>query len=181
MTKKQYKYGKKYNRNLITGKIRRLLDKNPEAGYAELEEMFGKVTRSIIVTFYDVYKDMYNRSGHLKRLKKYKARPDTIRAKTQEYFAEHPDHTIQQASDALGMSWIKIHNAIYGLQVIGHPVSYHRVDNERRERGKALQIRAYFKTHPDATSRECAEAIGVKTSYVSLIRYRDRRQKCVSV
>lgn len=167
---------KKYNRNLMTGKIRQLLDKNPDAGYTELEEMFGKVTRSIIVTFYDVYKDMYNRSGHLNRPKQYKAKPDTIRAKVQEYFAKHPDHTIQQAADTLGIPWIKIHNAAYGLQVIGHPVSYHRVENKERERGKALQIREYFKTHPDTCTSECARALNIAPEYVSFIVFAARRQ-----
>ena len=160
----------------MTGKIRHLLDKNPDAGYAELEEMFGKVTRSIIVTFYDVYKDMYNRSGHLNRPKQYKAKPDTIRAIAQEYFAEHPDHTIQQAVDALGIPWVKIHNAVYGLQAIGHPVSYHRIENEERERGKALQIREYFKAHPDTCTSECARALDIAPEYVSFIVHAARRQ-----
>ena len=163
----------------MAGKIRHMLNKNPDAGYVELKEMFGKVTRSIIVTFYDVYKEIYNRSGHLKRPKKYKeykAKPNTIRAKVREYFTKYPGHTIQQAADTLGIPWMKIHNAVYGLQVIGHPVSYHRVENKERERGKALQIREYFKTHPDTCTSECARALNIPPQYVSFIVFAARRQ-----
>ena len=172
---KQYKYGTKYSRNLMTEKIRRLLDKNSEAGYAELKKMFGTVTRSIIVTYYSVYKDMFNRSGHLKKRKTYKKSPDTIRAKVRAYFAKHPTHTIIDATKELEMSWTQIHNALYSLQAIGRPVPYHRMTSQERERGKALQIRNYFKENPEATTRECAQALSLNPQYVSYIVYAARK------
>ena len=175
MTKKKYKYGKKYNRNLITGKIHRLLDKNPQAGYAELEKMFGKVTRSIIVTYYSVYKDMFNKSGHLRKPKQYKTAPNTIRSKVVAYFAEHPNNTTKEAANALNMSWNQIHNALYTLKIAGRIIPYRRLTGIDKERGKALQIRNYFKMNPNASVQECAKDLEISSQYVSFIAYKARQ------
>ena len=159
----------------MTEKIRRLLDKNPKAGYAELKKMFGTVTRSIIVTYYYVYKEMFNRSGHLKKRTTYKKTPGTIRARIREYFAKHPTHTILDAAKELEMTWTQVHNALYSMQAAGKPVSYHRMTSQEKEHGKALQIRNYFKENPTASTKECAQALSINPQYVSYIAYAARR------
>ena len=57
-----------YSKNLHTWKIRFLLYKNPNAGIKELTEMFGtgNVTRSIRVTYYKLYKEIYGKKGSLR-------------------------------------------------------------------------------------------------------------------
>ena len=55
----------KYNLNLKTGKIRALLYKNPNAGLKDLQNLFGNVTRSIRVTYYKTYKEIYGKPGSL--------------------------------------------------------------------------------------------------------------------
>ena len=174
MTKK-YKYGTKYERNLMTGKIRRLLDKNPNAGYTELKKIFGKVTRSIIVTFYKVYQDMFNRSGHLNRPRQYTARPNSIREKVVKYFKKHPQNTTLDAVKDLKLSWSQVHSAIYNLSLSGRTITYRRMTGKDREHGKALQIRDYFKMNPTANTQECAENLGINPQYVSFIVCRARQ------
>lgn len=56
-----------YDFNRITGQIRKLLTENPEAGYKELETMLGPLNRSIRVIYYRIYKEMFQKSGCLKK------------------------------------------------------------------------------------------------------------------
>ena len=172
---KQYRYGTKYKRNLMTEKIRRLLNKNPDAGYDELKKMFGTVTRSIVVTYYAVYKDMFNKSGHLRKPKQYKAAPNTIRSKVVAYFMEHPNSTTIEAAEALNMSWNQVHNALYTLKIAGRIVPYRQLTGKDKERGKALQIRNYFKMNPNASVQECAKDLEISPQYVSFIAYKARQ------
>jgi len=162
---------KTYGDNLIAGKIRRLLDKDPNAGYSELYRVFGYMNRSIRVTYYRIYQRMFNKSGSL-RQKIIRSAP--IRDKVLKYFKEHPDHTIVDGAHALDMSEKRVYNTLYNASVNGFKVTFKK-RLPYNDKSYANQIRNYMKKHPKATSKECAKAIGIDTSYVSLVQYRDRK------
>ncbi len=164
-----------YNNNLISGKIRQLLRKNPQAGYKELFDMFGYVNRSIRVTYYRTYKEMFNKSGSLRRKI---SRPAPIRNKVLEYFTKHPNHTIIDGARALNMTESRVYNTLYNASVDGFEVTFKKRINTKNGINISEEIRKYMKNHPNATSKECAKAIGTKINYVSLVRYRDR--KCIT-
>ena len=167
----------KLNPNLVSGKIRQMLHKNPDAGYEELKAQFGTITRSIRVTYYRIHKEMFQNPGSLKR-PSYKSAP--IRTKIIQYFTEHPNHTIVEAAKNLNMGRYRVYHIVYNARLKGIPVSFRKMSRSETRVSIAKAIRVYMAEHPNATSKECAEAVGAKTSYVSLIRYRDNRQKCVS-
>ena len=161
-----------YSDNLISGKIRQLLRKNPKAGYDELFRMFGYVSRSIRITYYKIYKEMFNKPGSLRRKI---SRPAPIRDKVVEYFTKHPDHTITDGARTLNMSEIRVYNTLYNASIDGFKVTFKKRLNKKNGINISEEVRKYMKKHPKATSRECAKAIGAKTNYVSLVRYRNRK------
>jgi hypothetical protein len=162
----------KYNKNLITGKIRNLLRKNPHAGYDEIWNLFHYVDRSIRVTYYRIYKEMFGSSGSLQH-KEEKERP--VLKKIISYFSKHPDHTIKDAMKNLNMTRNQISGAIYRAKKINIDISYCKEMPNPVLHSMSYKIREYFMKHPYATSKECHQETGIETKYISLIRYRDRK------
>lgn len=162
----------KYNVNLMSGKIRRILQENPDAGYDAMEREFGPLDRSIRVTFYRIHKEMFGTPGSLKRGGK-KAAP--IRNKVIRYFADHPDHTINQCAAALGFSHMQVYEAIYRASMAGTEIPHKKQGRGPSAASLSHDIREYFLTHPETTIRECARHVGAKPGYVSLIVYHARK------
>ena len=167
----------KYNQNLITGKIRRLLKKNPDAGYEELKKLFNREPdHSLRVTFYKIHKEMFGDCGSLRRTIK---KPAPIRDKVTAYFMKHPDHTVSEAAKALQLRQKCVYAVIYNARRIGNLIPFKKRICGMPDTSIAKDIREYMAAHPGITSRECANALGVQTDYVSLIRYREKK-RCIS-
>ena len=159
----------KYKQNLITGKIRALLQRKPDAGYDDMFELFGPLNRSLRVTFYKTHKEMFGEPGSLKRSEK---RKTPVRDKIAHYFAAHPDHTLDEAAQALNMDRSRVYAIVYVANQAGADIKYRKKIKGAGETSIAQDIRSYIKDHPETTSKDCAKALGVKPNYVSLIRYR---------
>lgn len=151
-----------YNRNLMSGKIRTLLRKDPDATKEDLEKTCGAMSRSIIVTYYRIYRELYNKTGSFRKAEY---------TKLASYLAKHPDHTINDIAEAFHKSTFWAHKRIHELQEAGVSVSYRLPPRKNMERGKALQIRQYFIEHPTASLQECANFVGVTKQYVSSIKW----------
>ena len=98
------KYMTSYNRNLISGKIRTLLRKKPDAGRKELEEVFGNLTRSIQVMYYRLHLELLGKSGSLRK-KCTKQKPSkriTQTDKILEYMRQHPTATPKKCAAQTG-------------------------------------------------------------------------------
>ena len=161
----------KVNLNLATDRIRHLLQKHSEAGYEDVEKLFGKMTRSVRVTFYRIHKEMFGDSGSLKRPY---AKPAPKRNKVVSYFKKYPDHTLDDAAKALHYRRDRIYALLYDAIQRGEAVTFQKKTPGTADTCLSAAIREYFVKHPDATSKECAGVTGSSVSYVSLVRYRDR-------
>lgn len=157
-----------YKRNLISGKIRIILKKNKHASYEDLERTFGKVTRSITVTYYKIFKEMFNESGKLRKTIR-KNTVNSIRYRVHEYFKKHRNHTIYDAAKDLNLSWNQVYSAIRHIRLKDKTITYRKPDSQKRERGRALKIRNYIKKYPKKTLKECAKATKSSYSYVAYI------------
>ena len=166
-----------YKQNLITGRIRRLLEKKPDAGYDDLAKIFYTINRSIRVIFYQVHKEMYGYPGSLKRSMKRQA---PVREIIVNYFTAHPDHTINQAARALNMNRARVYANVYNAIRSGEAITFRKSQRKQDGINIAKQVRDYFQVHPEATSSECAKELGTRINYVCLIMYRARQnsKKC---
>ena len=162
----------KYNPNLLSGKIRRLLKRNPNAGYEDLKKVCKRVDHSIRVMYYNIHKEMYGNPGTLKRNIK---KPAPLRDQVRAYFDRYPNHTIDEAAKAMSMTRHRVYGAIYSAKHTESPIPFRKKHRGTTEISVSKSIREYFVKHPKATTKTCARALGAKPEYVSLIIYRARR------
>ena len=164
----------KPNLNLMSGKIHNLLTQNPNAGYNELKEMFGTVTRSIRVTYYNTYKEMFQKPGSLR----YKKRDLGIKTKAViQYFQQYPDRTIADAARDLNYKYSSILHGIYKARCRGISINF-VISRQSKYNPDSItaKVRSYYVEHPKASSAECATFLGTSREYVSAIRSRAKRK-----
>ena len=155
----------------MAGKIRKLLSENPNAGRKELEEIFGEIKRSIVVTFYNEARLMYGRSGSLKTGIR-KKREDEHWERVSKYFEQNPNTTLKDACIGLGTSYKTLLSYLHTKRREGKTVEYEKLNYMRgRMFGKTKQIYEFFKKNPLATVTECAEKMGIDPKYVSTRRW----------
>ncbi len=150
----------------MTEKIKDLLIANPNAGFADLQELFGTVTRSIVVIFYRESARMYGKGNSLtyKRKVKNEARWE----KTYTYFKNNPDATLRQASRDLGCRYGSLVAYLNSQRKKGKVINYRRLVSSRGKLyGKTKVIADFFRGRPDATVKECAAETGINIEYVS--------------
>lgn len=152
-------------------KIRALLDKNPDAGYKELEEIFGHVTRSIKVQFWNEYKKMFGRT--------YQS-DNAIYLNVAKYFQEHPGKSVTDARRELPYTRKQIHAAIQRAKKNGIPVPCRKKYRQEWTGSDADKIRRYALQHPTTTCRECADALGVSYSNANSVLCELRKQDLIS-
>lgn len=56
-----------YDNTRMAGQIRKLLMEQPNAGHKEVEALCGPLTRSVRVTYYRIYQEMFGTSGSLRK------------------------------------------------------------------------------------------------------------------
>lgn len=171
---KRVRFPSKPNLNLMSGKIRDLLTRNPNAGYNELKEMFGTVTRSIRVTYYNICKEIFQKPGSLR----YKKRDLGIKTKAIiQYFQQHPDHTIADATRDLNYKYGSILHGIHKARCRGISINFVTSRQSKYNPDSiTAKVRAYYVEHPEASSAECATFFGTSREYVSAIRSRAKRK-----
>lgn len=149
-------------KDTMVGKIRKILIENKNAGLNDLKKVFGKITRSIIVTFYKESKEMYGDSNSLKKDRYTKVEL------AKEYFKNNPESTLRQACLDLGCNYGNIGSYLLRIRKGGETVAYKRnYHNKGKLYGKTKQIYEFFKKYPVAKTVECAKQTGINVDYVS--------------